>query len=242
MLTVVMTNWLQLTEDWGDTLFGALKKAGGHAYSNMAVGYNNVDVDAATRHGIAVGNTPVRETFHLKASFSPLKLVHSEAFVSLQMALKQFAFRAFVSLQIVSEALLPKQMTLKQFAFRSFLSLQIGPEALSSCKGHCIQKLCLNANGIETIYIQKLCFSANSFRSFVLLQMALKQFCIQKLYFNGNGIATICSQKLCFTAILLHSSKGSVFAFNFVGCAHRDNSRACSSSHPFRSSKGCGSR
>ena len=51
---------LQLTEDWGDTLFGALKKAGGRAYSNMAVGYNNVDVDAATRHGIAVGNTPVR--------------------------------------------------------------------------------------------------------------------------------------------------------------------------------------
>lgn len=48
----------QLTEDWGDTLFGALKKAGGHAYSNMAVGYNNVDVEAATRHGIAVGNTP----------------------------------------------------------------------------------------------------------------------------------------------------------------------------------------
>ena len=27
-------------------------------YSNYAVGYNNVDVDAATRHGICVGNTP----------------------------------------------------------------------------------------------------------------------------------------------------------------------------------------
>jgi hydroxypyruvate reductase 1 len=48
----------QLTEDWGETLFATLKKAGGHAYSNMAVGYNNVDVEAATRHGIAVGNTP----------------------------------------------------------------------------------------------------------------------------------------------------------------------------------------
>ncbi len=48
----------QLTEDWGDTLFAALKAAGGRAYSNYAVGYNNVDVDAATRHGIAVGNTP----------------------------------------------------------------------------------------------------------------------------------------------------------------------------------------
>eukprot|EP00850_Spirogloea_muscicola_P019457 SM000191S05206 [mRNA] locus=s191:16987:20724:+ [translate_table: standard] len=48
----------QLTEDWGDELFGALAKAGGHAFSNMAVGYDNVKVDAATRHGVSVGNTP----------------------------------------------------------------------------------------------------------------------------------------------------------------------------------------
>jgi hydroxypyruvate reductase 1 len=48
----------QLTEDWGDELFGALKAAGGTAYSNVAVGFNNVDVDAATRHGMPVGNTP----------------------------------------------------------------------------------------------------------------------------------------------------------------------------------------
>jgi len=48
----------QLTEDWGDELFAAFKAAGGKAYSNYAVGFNNVDVGAATRHGIAVGNTP----------------------------------------------------------------------------------------------------------------------------------------------------------------------------------------
>ncbi|MGB5750497.1 MAG: NAD(P)-dependent oxidoreductase [Desulfobacterales bacterium] len=48
----------QLTEDWGDELFGTLKAGGGKAYSNVAVGYNNVDVDAATQHGIPVGNTP----------------------------------------------------------------------------------------------------------------------------------------------------------------------------------------
>jgi hydroxypyruvate reductase 1 len=48
----------QLTEDWGDELFSALKAAGATAYSNVAVGYNNVDVEAATRHGIPVGNTP----------------------------------------------------------------------------------------------------------------------------------------------------------------------------------------
>jgi hydroxypyruvate reductase 1 len=39
-------------------MFAALKKAGGAAYSNCAVGYNNVDLDAATGHGIPVGNTP----------------------------------------------------------------------------------------------------------------------------------------------------------------------------------------
>ena len=48
----------QLTEDWGEELFSALKSAGGCAYSNYAVGFNNVDVEAASRHGIPVGNTP----------------------------------------------------------------------------------------------------------------------------------------------------------------------------------------
>ncbi|MBW2410709.1 MAG: D-glycerate dehydrogenase [Deltaproteobacteria bacterium] len=48
----------QLTETWGQELFSALKAAGGTAYSNYAVGFNNVDVDAATRHKIPVGNTP----------------------------------------------------------------------------------------------------------------------------------------------------------------------------------------
>ncbi len=48
----------QLTEDWGDELFSALKAAGATAYSNVAVGYDNVDVAAATRNGIPMGNTP----------------------------------------------------------------------------------------------------------------------------------------------------------------------------------------
>ncbi len=48
----------QLTEAWGRELFEALKAAGGTAYSNYAVGYNNVDVAAATELGIPVGNTP----------------------------------------------------------------------------------------------------------------------------------------------------------------------------------------
>jgi hydroxypyruvate reductase 1 len=48
----------QLTEVWDEELFKALKNAGVRVYSNYAVGYNNVDVDAASRCGIAVGNTP----------------------------------------------------------------------------------------------------------------------------------------------------------------------------------------
>lgn len=48
----------QLTEDWNDALFAALKSASGKAFSNVAVGYDNVDVEAASRHGIPVGNTP----------------------------------------------------------------------------------------------------------------------------------------------------------------------------------------
>lgn len=48
----------QLTERWDAELFAALARAGGRAYSNYAVGYDNVDVAAATSHGIPVGNTP----------------------------------------------------------------------------------------------------------------------------------------------------------------------------------------
>ena len=48
----------QLTENWDAEVFGALRAAGGIVYSNGAVGYNNVDVAAATANGIAVGNTP----------------------------------------------------------------------------------------------------------------------------------------------------------------------------------------
>jgi len=48
----------QLTEAWNAGMFAMLKAAGVGAYSNYAVGYNNVDVAAATAAGIPVGNTP----------------------------------------------------------------------------------------------------------------------------------------------------------------------------------------
>lgn len=63
----------QLTEDWGEVLFSALSRAGGKAFSNMAVGYNNVDVNAANKYGVAVGNTPgvlTETTAELAASLS----------------------------------------------------------------------------------------------------------------------------------------------------------------------------
>jgi glycerate dehydrogenase len=48
----------QLNEPWRADLLAALKSAGGRVYGNYAVGYDNVDVAAATRLGIPVGNTP----------------------------------------------------------------------------------------------------------------------------------------------------------------------------------------
>jgi hydroxypyruvate reductase 1 len=48
----------QLTETWGRPLLAALRGAGGRVYSQYAVGYDNVDVPAATLLGLPVGNTP----------------------------------------------------------------------------------------------------------------------------------------------------------------------------------------
>ena len=48
----------QLTEHWENVLLQTLQNAGGVVYSNYAVGFNNIDVTAATRYGIPVGNTP----------------------------------------------------------------------------------------------------------------------------------------------------------------------------------------
>ncbi len=48
----------QLNENWDKELLVALKNAGGMVYSNYAVGFNNIDVKAATALGLKVGNTP----------------------------------------------------------------------------------------------------------------------------------------------------------------------------------------
>jgi hydroxypyruvate reductase 1 len=48
----------QLTEKWDAELFEVLRNAGGLTYCNYAVGYDNVDVQAATQNHISIGNTP----------------------------------------------------------------------------------------------------------------------------------------------------------------------------------------
>lgn len=53
-----MQAYVLSTQGWNADLFEPLKAAGGRAYSNYAVGYNNVNVPSATEWGIAVGNTP----------------------------------------------------------------------------------------------------------------------------------------------------------------------------------------
>ena len=48
----------QLTERWSKSLLRSLCAAGGAIYSQYAVGFDNVDVEAATGLGLPVGNTP----------------------------------------------------------------------------------------------------------------------------------------------------------------------------------------
>lgn len=48
----------QLTETWDRELLETFRGAGGKVYSNYAVGYDNVNVRAATELKISVGNTP----------------------------------------------------------------------------------------------------------------------------------------------------------------------------------------
>lgn len=48
----------QLLDECSGKFFEILAAAGGKVYCNYAVGFNNIDLAAATRNGIAVGNTP----------------------------------------------------------------------------------------------------------------------------------------------------------------------------------------
>lgn len=48
----------QGSESWDKEVMEKLRSAGGKVYTNYAVGYNNVNVPAATSLGIRVGNTP----------------------------------------------------------------------------------------------------------------------------------------------------------------------------------------
>lgn len=77
----------QLTETWNRGLLEVLKKAGGKVYSNYAVGYDNVDIKAATELGIPVGNTPgvlTRATAELAVALSfaaARRIVEADSFM-----------------------------------------------------------------------------------------------------------------------------------------------------------------
>ena len=51
-------------------------------FSNYAVGYNNVDVKAATKHGIAVGNTPGQGPSFILSSPAGVAIEHGVTSVS----------------------------------------------------------------------------------------------------------------------------------------------------------------
>ena len=74
-------SYASTAQDWSEELFAELHNAGGSVYSNYAVGYNNVDVKAATRHGIAVGNTPGQQILLCSQSARSLWLtrLHQES-------------------------------------------------------------------------------------------------------------------------------------------------------------------
>ena len=85
-------------------------------------------------------------------------------------------FRSFVTKANDIGTICIQKLSFTPNSFRSFVLMQraLHSEAFFQCK--LFQKLCFNANGIETIYIQKLCFQCKLF---------------QKLCFNANGIETI---------------------------------------------------
>jgi hypothetical protein len=51
-------------EDWSDDLFGALKTAGGKAFSTYAVGYNNVNVPVTALPQLAFSDHVPHDTTH----------------------------------------------------------------------------------------------------------------------------------------------------------------------------------
>ena len=87
-------------QDWSQDLFGALREAGGTAYSNYAVGYNNVHVPSATENRIAVGNTPGAlqcMTVVLYCTASVIHLVkENKGFVHTQRS--SFSYMPFIGL------------------------------------------------------------------------------------------------------------------------------------------------
>jgi len=95
----------QLTEDWGDELFAALKDAGGRAFSNYAVGYNNVSVPAATSRGLPVGNTPGVLTETTAELAAALTLSAARRVVEADAFMRSFQYKGWLPTLFVGQLL-----------------------------------------------------------------------------------------------------------------------------------------
>ncbi|GFP79436.1 glycerate dehydrogenase [Phtheirospermum japonicum] len=77
--------------------YGRVAGAGGKAFRNMVVGYNNVDVNAANKYGIVVGNTPNKKRGRRKGSRNKVRPELEQPFrtttkPSLLMGIERFSF------------------------------------------------------------------------------------------------------------------------------------------------------
>jgi hydroxypyruvate reductase 1 len=98
----------QLTETWGQELFAALKAAGGRAYSNYAVGYNNIDLAAATRLGLPVGNTPGVLTEATAEMTAALALAAARRVGEAERFMRAGLFRGWLPTLFIGELLIGK--------------------------------------------------------------------------------------------------------------------------------------
>ena len=100
----------QLTESWDRSVFDALAAAGCRVYSNYAVGFNNVDVTAATARGIMVGNTPGVLTGATAELAAALTLAAARRVVESDSFMRRGGFRGWLPALFLGDLLAGKTL------------------------------------------------------------------------------------------------------------------------------------
>lgn len=95
-MNIVCVHSLSVKLFFPEDLLGALAAAGGQVFSNYAVGYDNVDIDAATKHGIPVGNTPGISTQTVAEAAAGLTLAASRRLVEADAFLRSGHYRGWL--------------------------------------------------------------------------------------------------------------------------------------------------